>query len=85
MNLTLDAESEKRIQREIDLGHYRKPVEVIAHALNLLEAEQDWFQRNKEAISDHLEESYAQAQRGETYTPEEARAELATRRANSAQ
>ena len=81
----MDAETEKRIQREIDLGHYREPVEVITHALNRLEAERDWFLRNKEAISEHLDESYAQAQRGETYSPEEARAELAARRAKSAQ
>ena len=76
MDLHLDAQSEQRIQREIDLGHYREPSEVIAHALTLLEAQEDWLQRNKEAINERLEESFAQAERGELHTPEEARALL---------
>ena len=33
MTLTLDPQFEKRIQREIDLGHYGDPAEVIAHDL----------------------------------------------------
>ncbi len=36
MTLTLDAATEKRIQREIDLGHYANPAEVVAHAVDLL-------------------------------------------------
>ncbi len=39
MTLTLDPATEKRIQREIDLGHYTAPEEVIAHALALLTGE----------------------------------------------
>lgn len=81
MNLTLDPATEQRIQREIDLGHYREPAEVIARAVALLEAEQNWFLQNKDAINQRLEESMAQAARGETHTPEEARRILADRRA----
>jgi len=36
MTLTLDAATEKRIQREIDLGHYADEAEVVAHAVTLL-------------------------------------------------
>jgi hypothetical protein len=50
------------------------------HALDLLAAEEDWLHLNKKAIQQHLEESFAQAERGETYTPEEARKMLATHR-----
>ena len=81
MNLTLDPATEQRIQREIDLGHYREPAEVIARAVALLEAEQNWLLQNKDAINQRLEESMAQAARGETCTPEEARRTLADRRA----
>jgi|GEM_PF-5312303 len=73
MNLNLDPATEQRIQREIDLGHYREPAEVIARAVELLEAEEDWLLRNKEAIQAHLEESFAQAERGDTYTADETR------------
>jgi len=39
MTLTLDPMTEQRIQREIELGHYREPAEVVAHAVALLDAE----------------------------------------------
>ena len=39
MTLTLDPRTEQRIQREIELGHYREPAEVVAHAVSLLDAE----------------------------------------------
>ena len=81
MNLILDPATEQRIQREIDLGHYREAAEVIARAVALLEAEQNWLLQNKDAINQRLEESMAQAARGETCTPEEVRRILADRRA----
>ena len=73
MDLILDPTTEQRIQREIDLGHYRDPAEVIARAVALLEAEQEWLLRNREVINQRLDESFAQAERGEVHTPEEAR------------
>ena len=81
MNLTLDAETEKRIQREIDLGHYREPSKVIAHALDLLDAENDWF-RDKQAIAEHLDEGFAQNERGERIPKDQVRDLLAKRRAH---
>ena len=81
MTLTLDAATEQRIQREIELGHYRDPAEVIARALDLLDAEEEWLLRNQEALNQRLDESMAQVQRGELYTGEEARQILAERRA----
>jgi Arc/MetJ-type ribon-helix-helix transcriptional regulator len=81
MAITLDPATEQRIQRELDRGHYGSPAEVIEHALNLLQAEEDWLADNSRAIHDHIEESFAAADRGETYTPEQARALLAKSRA----
>jgi Arc/MetJ-type ribon-helix-helix transcriptional regulator len=40
MTLTLDEATEKRIQREIDLGHYADVSEVVAHAVTLLDVQQ---------------------------------------------
>jgi Arc/MetJ-type ribon-helix-helix transcriptional regulator len=64
MNLTLDPATEQRIQREIDLGHYRDPTEVVARAVSLLEAEENWLLENKDALNQRLEESMAQIKRG---------------------
>ena len=81
MTLTLDAQSEQRIQREIDLGRYSEPAEVIAHALNLLDEEEGWLLRNKEATNEHLKESYAEIERGEGIPESKVREMLAQARA----
>jgi hypothetical protein len=39
MAITLDGAIEKRIQRQIDGGAFREPTELLAHALDLVEAE----------------------------------------------
>lgn len=65
MAITLDPATEQRIQRELERGPYREPAEVIAHALNLLQAEQEWLEMSKSALNARLEESMAQVDRGE--------------------
>jgi Arc/MetJ-type ribon-helix-helix transcriptional regulator len=84
MAITLDAATEERIQRQLNRGAFREPAELLAHALDLIEAEnpyEDWLLRNKEAIQAALERTSAQAARGESYSPEECRAMLAQHRA----
>lgn len=65
MAITLDPATEQRIQRELDRGRFSSPAEVIAEALDLLEAENDWLDISKHALSARLEESMAQIDRGE--------------------
>lgn len=77
MTLILDAETEHRIQREIELGHYSNPSEVIARAVSLLTAESEWLLRNKEALNEHLDESMAQLERGETISGDSIRGSIA--------
>jgi Arc/MetJ-type ribon-helix-helix transcriptional regulator len=81
MTLTLDAATEQRIQQKIELGQFREPAEVIARALDLLDAEESWSDEEKADLNQKLAESMAQVQRGELYTGEEARQILAERRA----
>ena len=83
MALHLDPATEQRIQRELAAGRYAEPSELIAHALDLVEAEQaaeDWLLRNREAINQHLDLSFDQSERGHSSSPEEARTLLAQRR-----
>jgi len=42
-NLDLDISTRQRIQRQIDLGHQQDPAAVIAYAMLLLDAEEDWI------------------------------------------
>lgn len=55
MTLTLDPVTEQRIQREIELGPYRAPAEVIAHALDLLAVERKVILVNRQKA---LEDSF---------------------------
>jgi antitoxin ParD1/3/4 len=80
MNLVLDPETEQRIQREMERGHYREPAEVIAHALNLLQAEEEWLEMSKPALNARLQESMAQIERGEGIAGERMLEVLAERR-----
>jgi Arc/MetJ-type ribon-helix-helix transcriptional regulator len=84
MTLTLDPETERLLQRELDRGVYKNPDELISHALGVLAAEEDWLLRNKEAINADLDESFAESARGEGYSIEEAKALLAERRTSRA-
>jgi len=88
MTLTLDPATEQRLQQELATGQYREPNQLIAHALDLIKAEreqsEDWLFRNKEAINASLDRTFAQATRGEGYSPEESRADLARNRASRA-
>jgi Arc/MetJ-type ribon-helix-helix transcriptional regulator len=84
MAITLDAATEERIQRQLDGGAFPGPTELLAHALDLLEEEkaaEDWLDRNMDAINADLEETFAQASRGEGFSPDESRADLARHRA----
>ena len=83
MSLALDPATEQRIQRQLERGAYSAPTEVVNRALDLLEAQEvatDWLLRNRSAIQADLDESFAEEARGESYSPEEARAMLTQRR-----
>jgi Arc/MetJ-type ribon-helix-helix transcriptional regulator len=82
MAITLDLKTEQRIQRQLDRGAFREPSELLQHALDLVGAAEAWLLRNRDAIDAGLDESFAQAARGEGYTLDEANALLEERRAS---
>jgi Arc/MetJ-type ribon-helix-helix transcriptional regulator len=80
MAITLDPATEQRIQCELNRGHYGSPAEVIAQALDLLEAEQEWLQLSKSTLNRRLEESMAQIDLGEGIPGDQLLQVLAERR-----
>jgi len=84
MTLTLDAESEKLVRREMELGHARAPEEVVARALAAHAMASDWSEEDRTWLNERLRRSSAQISRGEGLTPEEARRQLATWKAELA-
>ena len=81
MTLTLDAQLEQRIQREIELGHGRNAVEVITRALDLLEADEIWTEEDKAELNRSLDLARAQVARGEVTSGKELREDYERRRA----
>jgi Arc/MetJ-type ribon-helix-helix transcriptional regulator len=81
MTLTLDPATEARLQRELANGQYNEPSELLAHALDLIEAERTDLAVRRTQIIARLEESIAQGERGEVYTETQVRARMATLRA----
>jgi Arc/MetJ-type ribon-helix-helix transcriptional regulator len=78
MVLDLDSATEERIQRQLNGRSYSAPADVIKRALDLLETdEQDRIARHASIVA-RLKESHAQAERGETFSPDEVRARLAS-------
>jgi antitoxin ParD1/3/4 len=80
MDISVDETSEQRIRREIELGHFRNPQEVIAHALELLDEQEGWLHENRDQIKLKIERSFSQIERGEGVPGEEARRILAARK-----
>lgn len=80
MNLNLDPATQQRIQREIELGHYAEPAEVVAGAVALLEAEENWLLENKSVINERLKASMAQIERGQGIPADELVDYLAAKR-----
>ena len=81
MTVTLDPHTEQTIQREIDLGHYADVAAVIAHAISLLEDQDAWFVRNRNALNERLQQGLDEIERGEGIPGDEARAMLRKERA----
>jgi len=92
MSIALTPATEQRLQRELETGNFREPDALLNHLLDLLEAERsnntavdkamnDWLFRNRDAVNAALDQSFAQAERGEGYSPEESQAILDRHRA----
>ncbi len=71
MTLTLDAQLEQQIQREIELGHGRNALEVIKRALDLA-ADESWSDEEKAELDARLDQSEADIEAGRVYSADEA-------------
>ncbi len=82
MDFALDPTSTRRIQREIEKGHYQEPAQVVARALELLDLHESWLEENRQSIHQRIEESFTQVARGEGIDEDRARQMLALKKAN---
>ncbi|MBZ5608485.1 MAG: hypothetical protein LAP38_09520 [Acidobacteriia bacterium] len=75
MNINLTPEDKKLIEKRLQSGTFAGAEEVIHRALESLEAEEDWLQENRAAISSNIERGLAQPERGEGRIPGSSRSQ----------
>jgi Arc/MetJ-type ribon-helix-helix transcriptional regulator len=80
MTVEIKPEDELLVRRSLDEGLFSSAEEVVHHALRSQEFER-WIAANKQDISDHIDEGWAQLDRGESLSEEECKAQMAEMKA----
>ncbi|HXP88723.1 MAG TPA: hypothetical protein VN841_28625 [Bryobacteraceae bacterium] len=80
MTITLRPEHEKVIAQAIQSGAYENADEVIGRALEVLRSEEEWLHEQKDEVAEKIERAFEQFERGEFYSADESRADLAKRK-----
>jgi antitoxin ParD1/3/4 len=81
MTIKLKPEDEQLIQKRLQSGAFASAEEVVHHALESLDAEDEWAQQNRQAIQDKIDRAFDQFERGEGLTAEESLARLEAKKA----
>ncbi len=81
MTITLNPEHEQLVARAIETGAYASPVDMIGRALDVLRLEDEWREQNRTDVGRRIERAMAQFDRGEFFTPEESKRDMARRKA----
>ena len=84
MSLSLDPQTEQRIQQEAARGPYADPADLLNHALDLISADRHFTPEERARFDEFLDERMAEYTRGEGIPGDKAREILAARRAERA-
>jgi Arc/MetJ-type ribon-helix-helix transcriptional regulator len=76
MQLNVPSDLETLINKRLSSGGYSSVEEVLRLALEAQDAEESWTDEERQALSDHIEEGYLQAERGELIDGAQARREI---------
>ena len=76
MHLDLPADLEALIKKRLSTGAYTSPEDVLRRALEAQDAEDNWTDEERRALSAHIEEGYLQSERGELIDGTQARREI---------
>jgi Arc/MetJ-type ribon-helix-helix transcriptional regulator len=76
MQLTLPPDIEALINRRLASGAFSDAEDVLRRALEAQDAEENWSDEERLALSAHIEEGYRQAERGELIPGERAISEI---------
>lgn len=81
MSLTLDSQTEQRIHEAAAQGGYNSPLELLRHALDLLDEEEESLANTREALHARMKLGSLELERGDGIAGEEIEAILAERKA----
>jgi len=76
MQLNVPPDLETLIKKRLSGGGYDSVEDVLRRALEAQDAEENWTDEERQALSAHIEEGYQQAQRGELIDGIQARREI---------
>ena len=76
MQLNVPPDLETLIKKRLSSGGYTDAEDVLRRALEAQDAEESWTDKERQAISAHIEEGYLQAERGELIDGAQARREI---------
>jgi antitoxin ParD1/3/4 len=85
MAIDLKPEQQRVIDQAVQSGAYRDPAEVVDQAFEIIREQLDlgdWMLDQREAVAAHIEEGFAQAERGELTDGDAAIEMLRQRRLN---
>jgi Arc/MetJ-type ribon-helix-helix transcriptional regulator len=82
MQVKVPPDLETLINKRLSSGGYTSVEDVLRRALEAQDAEENWTDEERRALSAQIEEGYAQAERGELIDSEQARQEIEAMKEN---
>jgi Arc/MetJ-type ribon-helix-helix transcriptional regulator len=76
MQLNVPPDLEMLINKRLSSGGYTNAEDVLRRALEAQEAQENWTDEERQALSAHIEEGYLQAERGELTDETQARRDI---------
>jgi Arc/MetJ-type ribon-helix-helix transcriptional regulator len=76
MRFKLPPDPEQLVNKRLAGGRYANAEEVFRRALEVQDAEESWTDEERQALASHIEEGFAQAERGELADGAQARREI---------
>ena len=81
MQVTVPPDLEVLVQKRLATGGFANAEDVIRHALETLDAEEDWTTEERRALDEKIDRALEQVANGLVYGPEQARRKLAALKA----
>ena len=76
MQVNLPPDLESLVNKLLSKGSYSSVEDILRRALEAQDAEESWTEEERRALVSHVEEGFAQAERGELIDGDQARREI---------